>query len=195
MVKKLTPYRRAPELASASSIEEALKKRSMKELKNLRKAINWQIRKLNEDENNLSQSYKEYYNLESIVKKIKTGKEACNWNILIKYGMCIKSIQQIQHDLIKKIKFSKNKTKEFSNIDLNPNEISIENLTKLQNMIKNIIKEREEELERVESEIEERKKIQEANTKSTRQAINSGKYVNFNNLELLYKNNKKVFGD
>jgi hypothetical protein len=185
MVKKLTPYLRAPELASSSSVEEAIEKLTMKELKSLRRAIKWQIKKLNEQENNLSQSYKEYYNLASIVRKIKTGEEECNWNILIKFGMCTKSIQQIQHNLVEKIKA----------VEINPNEISIENLTKLQNIIKNIIKQREKELKSVESEIEKRKGIREAIIKSTHQAINSGKYVNLNNLKQLYGDNKKVFGD
>jgi hypothetical protein len=192
MNKKPTPYRRAPALATSSSIEEALEKLSMKKLKNLKKAIRWQINKLNNQENNLNQSYKEYYDLKYTVEKIKIGKEACNWEILIKFGMIIKSIQQIQHDIIRRINA---KPGEFSNVKINPNEISADNLKTFNGIIRSIIKNREDELKHVESEITRREKIREGITKSSRDNLKSGKYVSIDNLRPLYKNNEKVFGD
>jgi hypothetical protein len=158
MNKKPTPYRRAPALATSSSIEEATEKLSMKKLKNLKKTIRWQINKLNEQENNLNQSYKEYYDLRYTVEKIKIGKEACNWKILIKFGMIIKNIQQIQHDIIRRINAN---PREFPNVKINPNEISAENLKTLNDIIRSIIKKREDELKHVIDEITQREETRE----------------------------------
>jgi len=180
MNQNITPKIGARVAPLSSSTEEDLEKLSMKELKNLRKKVGWQIRKLNAQLNDFYYSYGKYYNLSDIIRKIKSGEAQPNEQVFIDFGIVIEHIRQIQSKFVD---------------ELQAVEISEENLKTIQDTIMNRIKRLSDKLSMINNEIERRKKIREAILKSTHQAINSGKYVPINDLKQLYKDNKKVFGD